>query len=154
VMLACSKESRHGERKSGEAFTPTVDPTTTAGSITPKPPVTITPKPPDDDIPASIDGDTLPSALVARVMRANAKTPRRCYEDGLAKNPSLAGRVVVRFVIQTNGTVSKAEIDPSSTLANAAVTTCILAGVKAIRFPTRTSGDAVTVSFPLVYSAR
>src|SRR5262249_36840059 len=49
---------------------------------------------------------SLPPELIQRTVRQNFGRFRMCYEDGLRRSPSLAGRVAVRFVIGRDGSVS------------------------------------------------
>jgi hypothetical protein len=48
----------------------------------------------------------LPPELIQRVVRGNLPRFMKCYTDGLRGNPSLQGRVAVKFVIARDGTVS------------------------------------------------
>ena len=53
----------------------------------------------------SVNG-RLPAAVIQRIVRQNFGRFRMCYEQGLARNPNLEGRVGVRFVIGRDGSVS------------------------------------------------
>ena len=66
-----------------------------------------------------------------RALAEPKKVKGRCYEDGLAKNPSLAGRVAVKFMIARDGSVSTAE-DSGSTLPDSSVTSCIVRAFRTI----------------------
>ena len=50
----------------------------------------------------------LASEVVARVLRSQLARFRFCYESGLQRNPSLAGRVSVRFLVTQSGQVGSA----------------------------------------------
>ncbi len=87
--------------------------------------------------------------IIHRIVRAHVTEIRHCYREGLSDAPTLAGRVVIRFVIEEGGSVSTAEIAHSS-LGHAAVEGCITTAVQGWRFPT---GDKVTsVTYPLSLS--
>jgi hypothetical protein len=73
---------------------------------------------------------------------------RACYEGGLRTNPSLEGRVVVKFMIDRTGQVSMAQ-DGGSDLPNDAVNRCIVQSFYSLSFPTPDSGS-VTVTYPIV----
>ena len=73
-----------------------------------------------------------------------------CYERGLAKNPSLAGRATVKFVIGRDGSVAVAE-DGGSDLQDAGVVACIVKSFADLSFP-KPEGGIVTVVYPLVLS--
>ena len=46
---------------------------------------------------------------VRRTIRRHVNEVRFCYEQGLQQNPSIEGRVSVRFIIANNGTVQYRE---------------------------------------------
>jgi hypothetical protein len=49
---------------------------------------------------------TLPQKVVERTINASSAKMQACYGLGLAKNPNLAGKIVVRFVIGPKGRVT------------------------------------------------
>jgi len=88
--------------------------------------------------------------VVRRIVRAHVSEVRDCYEQGLARDETLAGHVTVRFVIDHEGRVVTAELDEPS-LPDTGVTECIAAAVPGWRFPKPTDGrtTSVTQSFEL-----
>ena len=92
----------------------------------------------------------LPAEAVQRVIRQNFGRFRLCYEDGLRTNPSLRGRVSVKFVIDRSGGVSVAS-DGGSDLPDKNVVQCVVRGFQNLSFPEPTGG-IVTVEYPLVLS--
>jgi hypothetical protein len=90
----------------------------------------------------------LPADVIQRIVRQNQGRFRACYEAGLTKNPSLAGRVTVRFVIGRDGGVSIAQ-DDGSELPDANVVACVVRSFQSLSFPAP-SGGTVTVLYPLV----
>lgn len=91
----------------------------------------------------------LDPAVIQRVVRANFGAFRACYERGLTKNPELAGRVQVRFVIERDGSVSHAA-DDGSTMPDRAVTECVVRAYSKLSYP-RPKGGIVTVVYPIVF---
>jgi hypothetical protein len=89
----------------------------------------------------------LPGEVIQRIIRQNAGRFRACYEGGLRTNPSLEGRVEVRFIIDRQGQVSVAQ-DGASDLPNAAVRSCIVKSFYALSFPSPDNGT-VTVVYPI-----
>jgi hypothetical protein len=87
----------------------------------------------------------LDADIIRRIVRAHINELRTCYQDGLAKDPKLAGRVTVDFVIAASGKVSSSVV-ASSDLADASVGKCIAKAVKRWMFP-RGIGEA-EVSYP------
>ncbi|NLP09355.1 energy transducer TonB [bacterium] len=65
---------------------------------------------------------------VSAVVYSHSQAIQYCYERELKRNPELKGKVVVRFTILPNGTVTNATI-LSSTLDNENVERCILSRV-------------------------
>lgn len=94
---------------------------------------------------------SMPSEVVQRLVRRNAGRYRLCYEEGLQRNPSLQGRVTVRFVIGRDGSVQTAQ-SSSSDLPDYAVVQCAIAATRSIAFPQPTGGGIVVASVPIVMS--
>ncbi len=93
----------------------------------------------------------LPPEQIQRVIKQNAGQMRRCYEEGLRKNPKLKGRVNVRFIIGKDGVVTKAD-DAGSDMSDDAVTACVVRAFSGMTFP-KPTGGTVTVTYPFVFSA-
>jgi len=86
--------------------------------------------------------------LIRGVVNRNKPDVRRCFRDGMATNPGLAGEVEVAFTIQSDGAVAYASV-AHSTLADAAVEACVTATVKRWKFPLFVaSGGDVDVRYP------
>jgi hypothetical protein len=100
---------------------------------------------------ATVDQDGLSKEVIQRVIRRQLGRMRYCYERELAKDPKLAGRVVVDFVIDKQGKVVHASTR-SSTLASRSVETCLVRSFRAMIFP-KPKKNIVKVSYPLVFSA-
>ena len=94
----------------------------------------------------------LPVEVIQRVVRQHHRQFRRCYEDGLVRDPDLRGRVVVRLVIGGDGRVSTA-LNGGSNLPDEAVVDCVVRASRAITFPPP-EGGIVTVVYPIVFSPR
>jgi hypothetical protein len=92
-----------------------------------------------------IDGE-----VIRRIVRLNEGRYRACYESGLRTDPSLQGRVTVKFVIDRTGAVGVAA-DGGSDLPDEAVRRCVVSSFLALSFPSPDSG-AVTVVYPIVFS--
>jgi len=92
----------------------------------------------------------LPPEAIQRIIRQNFGRFRLCYEDGLHQNPTLAGRVAVRFVIGRDGAVSQAQ-NGGSDLTDPAVVSCVVRAFYGLSFP-QPEGGIVTVTYPIVFS--
>jgi hypothetical protein len=92
----------------------------------------------------------LPPETIRRIVHLNFGRIRRCYEDGLRRNPSLEGRVTVRFVIGRDGSVSNVA-DGGSSLPDKAVVDCVVRVFYGFSYP-QPEGGIVTVTYPIVFS--
>lgn len=106
---------------------------------------------------SAISGDvitlgSLDKALVDAVVKRHAQSIRYCYQRELTKDPSLAGKVTVKFFIDRFGGVSKSSIKRSS-LGSAAAESCIKERFMTMQFPEPKGGGVVIVSYPFLFSA-
>ena len=100
----------------------------------------------DRDCVASVTG-RLPPDAIQRVVRANQGRFRVCYQDALVRNPTLDGRVAVKFVIARDGSVATAQ-EGDSSFADASARACIVRAFLGLTFP-EPAGGTVTVTYPL-----
>jgi hypothetical protein len=73
-----------------------------------------------------------------------------CYQQGLLSNPSLTGRVTVRFLIREDGSVASASA--ASELPDPRVGPCIAAAFASLSFGSVDEhvGGTVAVSYPMM----
>jgi hypothetical protein len=95
-------------------------------------------------------GGTLPKDVIQRIVRMNAGRSRLCYEDGLRTNPTLGGRVEVKFMIGRDGSVTAAADGPTSDMPDMKVRQCVVTSFYNLSFPQPGNG-IVRVSYPLVF---
>jgi TonB family protein len=88
--------------------------------------------------------------LIADVINRNMGQFRFCYEQGLQGEPSLAGRVAIRFTIGGNGSVKTAGVD-NSTLNSNMVEQCVVQRMRSLKFPLPQGGVDVKVSYPFMF---
>jgi hypothetical protein len=100
-----------------------------------------------DTSSASSFTGSLPAEAIRRVIRANFPRFRQCYDQGLKRDPSLAGSVGVRFIIDTTGAVESASL-ANGTLNDAAVRACVLGVYSTLSFP-EPPGGKVMVTYPI-----
>jgi hypothetical protein len=93
----------------------------------------------------------IPQEIIQRVVRSSFGRFRGCYESGLRTNPSLAGRVSVRFVIGRDGGVMSAA-NGGSDLPDPAVVACVVGSFRGLQFPQTDEGGAVTVTYPIAFA--
>jgi hypothetical protein len=110
---------------------------------------TAKPSPPRLRFGALTVSGRLPPEVVQRIIRPNFGRFRMCYEQALATNPELKGRVSVRFVIGRDGTVSNVS-DGGSDLPSENMIGCVMSAFMGLAFP-RPEGGIVTVVAPLLF---
>jgi hypothetical protein len=94
----------------------------------------------------------LPREIIQRVVRMSAGRFRRCYEAGLARDPSLEGRVSVELVIDAAGAVTRANAAASTTLRDPDVVRCVVQSFLHLAFPAPAGGVAIVVQYPIQLS--
>jgi hypothetical protein len=92
----------------------------------------------------------LPPEVIQRIVRQNYGRFRFCYEQGLASNPNLEGRVSVRFAIGRDGAVSFAA-NAGSDMPNSGVVSCVVQSYYGLSFPSP-EGGIVTVVYPIMFT--
>ena len=93
----------------------------------------------------------LDKTAIDSVVKARMGNYRRCYQRELQRNPTLRGRVVMRFVIDSAGQVGSVVVKASE-LGNTAVEDCLALELGLTTFP-KPQGGSVTVSYPFLFSA-
>ncbi len=92
----------------------------------------------------------LDKEIVRRVIRHHLNEVKYCYERELLHKPTLAGRLLVKFVIGATGQVASSVVE-SSTTAHPPVDACVAEAVRRWTFPSVNSqGGLVIVSYPFV----
>jgi hypothetical protein len=93
---------------------------------------------------ATITGD-LDKAIIRRYIKRNVQKISYCYEKELVSDAKLAGTVMAKFKIGTDGLVSSSK----ATGVSNAVSTCVGEVIKGIEFPKPQHGT-IDVTYPLV----
>jgi hypothetical protein len=108
------------------------------------------PRPPDGQSGAATRASgRLPPEVIQMTVRQNYAAFRRCYEQGLRRDPQLRGRVAARFVIDREGKVSNVT-NGGSDLPDADVLACVFSEFYKVRFPAP-EGGVVTVVYPIQF---
>jgi TonB family protein len=89
--------------------------------------------------------------IVTRQIRTRIRSIQACYERELRNNPTLNGRVLVRFNIQPTGTVSGASA-PENTTGSPAVAASVVNTISRFRFNPGPEGGSVTFAYPFVFA--
>jgi hypothetical protein len=79
---------------------------------------------------------------VRAVIRQHAPEIRSCYEQRLTANPGIQGKVVIRWVIEADGSVTRAAVvDESTTLGDPELHACMTSRMATWRFQKRAVPD-------------
>jgi hypothetical protein len=92
----------------------------------------------------------LDKGIIRRVVRAHLNEVRHCYNQGLVRDPMLAGRVAVQFTIAATGNVPAAVVGPETTIGDRSVAQCVAQAVRRWTFPRPVGGGSVVVTYPFV----
>ena len=101
---------------------------------------------------AEIDSTDVDQGKLGAFVRARIGLIKACYENQLKRNPSLKGKIRIRFtILETGGLTDVAVVE--NTLGSPEVSSCIVGTMRGWRTPFRPSGT-VTVEYPFVFSAQ
>ena len=91
-------------------------------------------------------------SVIDEVIKRHMSRIRYCYQRELTKDPSLAGKIVMKFTIAGDGSVSSANVKATS-MNNLAVEDCILRTFMKMEFPKPKGNGSVFVSYPFMFTA-
>ena len=94
----------------------------------------------------------LDKSVIDRVIKQHLAQIRYCYQKELNKNPGLYGKIVIKFVIAKDGTVSSAKTHTTS-MNNPIVQNCICQRFMRFKFPQPKGGGIVIVTYPFVFKS-
>ncbi len=86
-------------------------------------------------------------AVIGEVVRANPGRFQRCYELGRERNPSLTGRIEIRFLIHPDGSVGPAQAVESNLPSE--VSRCVLSAFSSLQMPAQS--DPVIAQYPMFF---
>jgi outer membrane biosynthesis protein TonB len=106
-----------------------------------------------ESAPQDLDPSDLDPSAVAAKIRQYRGALVACYEAGLKRNPTLAGKITLRFTIGKIGKVTKVDIEVD-TMHDDEVNQCIIDRAMSWRFPPPQSGsDGVQFAYPFIFQA-
>lgn len=92
----------------------------------------------------------LSKEVIDAMVRSHMSSIKDCYQRELDEHPHLEGKLVVRFVIEKDGSVSSATTKATE-LNNANVEACVNAVFMTMKFPEPRGGGIVIVSYPFQF---
>jgi outer membrane biosynthesis protein TonB len=107
-------------------------------------------RPKVDFQPVEVDSADVDRAALTKFVNTRKSGIVACYEAELKRNPTLKGKVVVRFNITPSGRTGDVEIE-ENTLNNDVVASCIKTKIRGWIFPFKPDAD-VAVAYPFVFS--
>lgn len=84
--------------------------------------------------------------VVDRVVKRRAGLYRACYQRELAKDPGLAGTLVVELAVGADGKVTGATVGAASTIASPGLSTCVTGQVGRLVFPVPSAATTITIT--------
>jgi hypothetical protein len=96
----------------------------------------------------------LDKSLIDRVINKNMNQIKYCYSRQLNANPTLNGKIVVKFVISGDGSVSQAKTHSSTMTGGSAVQSCINQRFVRFQFPEPKGGGIVIVKYPFLFAPK
>jgi len=98
-------------------------------------------------------GGRLPDAVVNRIVRQKRPDYLKCFAEAAATAPKVAGRLVLRFVIERSGAVTRVSSSSTPPSLAKAVGSCVELVFSGLEFP-QPEGGIHTVSFPIDYPGK
>jgi TonB family protein len=100
---------------------------------------------------ATVKGQ-LSKALIDKEVRRHKAQIRFCYNKQLTRHPDLAGKVVLSWIINMDGSVKNARVR-SSSLGNKDAESCMVRALESWSFP-HPQGGVVQVDYPFMFGAK
>ena len=97
---------------------------------------------------AKVEGDTS-HEIISRIILRHINEVKYCYQLELLRQPTLAGRIQVRFTVAASGQVIAADVE-RSTIGDARVEDCTVAAIRRLQFPKPLEGRQIIISYPFV----
>lgn len=86
---------------------------------------------------------------IQTVIAANRERVRACYDAAQKNDPGIQGDLVVTFVINPDGSVKSAEVNPQeSEIHSPELDTCAIGVLKTLKFPASSRGLESKVNYP------
>jgi len=106
---------------------------------------------PTQEAAGAQEAPALERTQIDDTVRRHLNQVRYCYQRSLVRDPSIAGEIVVKFVVEADGSVSSATAE-EATLPDEVVD-CILGVFDQMVFPEPTNGGIVISTYPFVFTA-
>jgi len=93
--------------------------------------------------------ETRTTEVIQKIVLDHRQPVRDCYDKARKELPDLRGKLVIKFTLDPEGNVKKAELDVAgSDIKAPAVSNCAIDAIKKIKFPPSSRGMDTTVNYP------
>ena len=107
---------------------------------------------PPEVLPGTVTSHgSLDKEIIRRIVRRHLNEVKSCYDQALARQPKLEGRLVAQFTIAGTGQVI-ASVKQSSTLGSLEAEMCVVNAIKRWEFPAPAGGGLAIVSYPFSFA--
>ncbi len=90
---------------------------------------------------------------IRRVIHSHRDQIKYCYSQELTRHPKLAGKVSIKFTINSSGYVQQSAVSATS-LHNSQVERCIMGRIRTWKFPKPRGGGVVIVNYPFLFKTQ
>jgi TonB family protein len=94
----------------------------------------------------------LDPVIITRILRQNMGAFNYCHQKELQVNPTVAGRMMIRFIISPNGSVTQSITTQSTGDGN--LDACVTGRVRTLMFPAPKGGGIVDVRVPFIFRSQ
>jgi Ca-activated chloride channel family protein len=96
--------------------------------------------------------EPLSPEMIRRVVQARENATRRCYNEALARDRTIAGRIAINFVITSRGKVASAIVQETNT--DRKLGNCVARAMKDLSFPATPGTGWYIVTYPFNFRVR
>lgn len=100
---------------------------------------------------ATTTGSGLSADVIRHIVRRHLTQIRYCYAKAMAKDPTIGGKIAVKFTIDARGAVPAAAAT-DTTIADQEMVSCVVAVVRKLSFPQPENGGVMTVTYPFHFA--
>ena len=100
-----------------------------------------------DVFPTAVWIPSVDASVYRRTVRAHLPQLRQCYMAEAQRDPTLAGDVLLQFVVVDDGTISHA----AAAGVSEAVATCVADAARQWTFPALPGSGATVINYPLTF---
>jgi hypothetical protein len=92
--------------------------------------------------------------LIRKVIQEHASQIRYCYEQQLALNPRLQGKISIKWIIQADGSATNPQVEAgATTLESSQVHECMMSRITSWQFPKPKGGGIAVITYPWILRA-